>query len=414
MFTRTTLFRTRVVASVFLLGGTMALGLACGTRSHTTAQVVGLRSAAATAISAGSNHTCALLSNHKVECWGSNRYGQLGDGVKSHGRKDAQGFDFSPNPVLVSVVTNATAISAGGGHTCALLSNHRVKCWGYNDDGELGNGKTTNSSTPVPVSAVTNATAISAGEYHTCVLLSNHSVECWGYNDYLQLGDGRTTNSSTPVLVSGVTNATAISAGAGHTCALLSNHRVECWGDNYDSKLGNGKTKNSSTPVPVSSVTNATAISAGNDLTCALLSNHKIKCWGGNGYGQLGDGVKSHGHRDAEGFDFSPTPVPVSSVTNATAISAGNDLTCALLSNHRVKCWGENYEGELGNGSTTNSSTPVTVSAVTNATAISAGVNTCALLSNHTVECWGVNGAGQLGNGETTNSSTPVSVVGLS
>jgi alpha-tubulin suppressor-like RCC1 family protein len=399
MSARTALFRTRVVAGVVLLGGTMALGLACGTSSHAP---VG-----ATAISAGENLTCALLSNHKVECWGQKNFGN-GD------------LANSPTPVPVSALTNATQVSASTDHSCALLSNHKVKCWGANFYGELGNGKKTDSSTPVPVSAVANATQVSAGYIHTCALLSNHKVECWGNNGFGQLGDGTYGDSATPVQVKGVgdtgtlSNAAQISAGDMYTCALLSNHSVKCWGENNDGELGNGKKTDSSTPVPVSAITNAIQVSAGSLHTCALLSNHRVKCWGKNFAGELGDDINSHGHEDGEGVDFSPTPVPVRAVTNAIQVSVGLYHTCVLLTDHRVECWGNNSDGELGNGKRTDSSTSVPISAITNAVQISAGYDhNCALFSNRRVTCWGLNHDGELGNGETAYGSLPVRVVGL-
>ena len=171
MLTRTVLFHARLVVGVVLLGGTLTLGLACGTPSHVTGQVVGLQSV--TQISSRGNHTCALVSNHKVSCWGSNFSGELGNGKRKG----------SSTPVPVSGVTSATQVSSGGDHTCALLSDSTVSCWGNNYFGELGNGqlvdggKTIGSSTPVPVKGITNATSVSAGDDHTCALLSNHGVE---------------------------------------------------------------------------------------------------------------------------------------------------------------------------------------------------------------------------------------------
>jgi alpha-tubulin suppressor-like RCC1 family protein len=171
-----------------------------------------LANAAATAISAGYLHACALLTDGSVRCWGYNHLGELGNGTTG----------YSSPPVVVSGITTATAIAAGLDHTCALLTGGSVRCWGYNWAGELGNGTTTFSSTPVAVSGITTATAISAagtvyGQDHTCALLTGGSVTCWGYNGYRQLGDGTTTDGSTPVAVSGITTATAISGGVQDT-----------------------------------------------------------------------------------------------------------------------------------------------------------------------------------------------------
>ena len=166
-----------------------------------------------------------------------------------------------------------------------------------------------------------------------------------------------TTNSSTPVEVSGLSGAMAISVGDESACALLSGGTVECWGDNSNGKLGNGTTTNSLTPVAVTGLSGATVISVGEDSVCALLSGSTIECWGDNEYGQLGNGTTT-----TNACECSTTPVAVSGLSGATAISAGDNSACALLSGGTVECWGGNSYGELGNGTTTSSSTPVAVS----------------------------------------------------
>ena len=309
------------------------------------------------------------------------------------------------------------AVSAGGNHTCALLSGGTVWCWGQGDSGELGNGSEFSRLTPVQVGGITNATQISAGWWHTCAVLSTGTVKCWGNNYDGQLGDGTTANSSIPVPINGISTATQISAGGYHTCALLSGGTVKCWGANDSDQLGDGTTTDSSIPVSVNGISTATQISAGDADTCALLSGGTVECWGSNQYGQLGNGGPT-----GDG-SYSSTPVQVSDISNATQISAGGmdqpSHTCALLFGGTVKCWGYNYFGQLGNGTLTNSppwgiTTPVSVSGITTVTQVSTGYeHTCALLSGATVECWGNGGDGQLGTGTTDTAPTPISVVGL-
>jgi len=343
----------------------------------------------------GSTHTCALLSDGSAKCWGQNDEGQLGDGTNTN--KYA--------PVSVSNLSNAVAISAGFSHTCAVLSDGSAKCWGWNDYGQLGDGTNTNTNTPVSVSNLSNAVAIAAGGEHTCALLSDGSAKCWGWNEFGQLGDGTNTDTNTPVSVLNLSNAVAISAGDYYTCALLSDGSVKCWGGNFEGHLGDGTNTNTNTPVSVLNLSNAVAISAGDYHACALLLDGSAKCWGWNFEGQLGNGTNTDTN----------TPVSVLNLSNAVAISAGDSHTCALLSDGSAKCWGKNNVGQLGDGTNTNKYTPVSVSNLSNAVTISVGyTHTCALLSDGSAKCWGENDVGQLGDGTNTNTNTPVSVLNVS
>jgi alpha-tubulin suppressor-like RCC1 family protein len=217
----------------------------------------------------------------------------------------------------------------------------------------------------VAVSGLTGVTAIAIGEFSACAVTSG-AVQCWGFNPDGELGNGTTTGSTTPVPVSNLTGVTAISVAYQNACALLTGGSIACWGYDGDGELGdgNGATQTNSTiPVAVANIANATAIGSGDYHTCAVLTDGTAQCWGFNGDGELGIG--SNTGPDTSGFgacSFSPVAV-VSLPSGATAIAGGSSDTCALTGS-TVECWGNNDMGQLGNGTTTNSSTPVLVPAL--------------------------------------------------
>jgi alpha-tubulin suppressor-like RCC1 family protein len=365
------------------------------------------------AVAAGGQHTCALLSGGAVQCWGLNGNGQLGTG----------GTTGSLTPVAVAGLSGpAVAIAAGGAHTCAILAGGGIQCWGANASGQLGDGSASDSSTPVAVSGLVNAaTAIAAGGLHTCALLSGGTVQCWGDNDDGQLGSATDLGSFSPAPLSvGITGATAIAAGYQHTCALLSTGAVSCWGDNSEGQLGGVQTTLSDAPVAVlapgggSNLAGVSAIGAGPGYsTCAVLSGGAVDCWGSNAQGQLGASTTA----TCGGVPCSTTAVTVPAVV-ATAVASGGEDSYAAVSAGMVESWGDNGSGELGNGSTSaGSSSPVGVdtpggdAGLTGVVAITAGGgHACALLSTGTIVCWGDGVDGQLGNGGSAGAFVPVAV----
>jgi alpha-tubulin suppressor-like RCC1 family protein len=296
-------------------------------------------------------------------------------------------------------LSGVTAITAGNGHTCALLSGGTVACWGDNAYGELGNGSCTGpqqcsntdgayacSRNPVVVPGLNGVVAIAAGDdgAHTCALLSGGSVKCWGFGELGALGNGITTGPqtctwgsfnyttfTTPVAVSGLGGATSVAAGGDVSCALVSDGGVDCWGSNVVGQLGVGTATGpekcsvyacSTTPVAVSGLAAAaTSVVTGGADTCALLSGGTVECWGTNVQGGLGVGADAGMLQCDFGSQCSTVPVPVSGLAGVTSLVAGGDHTCALQANGMVWCLGNNNSGQLGNAASSTSPTAVRV-----------------------------------------------------
>ena len=406
-------------------------------------------------ISAGSNHSCALLANATVKCWGDGFYGQLGQGSTAKVGDTANEMGDNLLPIALGTGRTATAMSAGGSHTCALLDDGKVKCWGFGFGGELGQGSTSNignapfqmgdNLASVALGTGRTATAISAGNFDTCALLDNGTVKCWGYNFYGELGQGSASNvgdaanqmgDNLPAISLGTgRTATAISTGDFHTCALLDNGTVKCWGDGVYGKLGQGSMSNvgdapnemgdNLAPVSLGAGRTATAISAGNDFSCALLDNATVKCWGSGLYGELGQGSMSNVGDQLNQMGDNLAAVALGSGRTVTAISAGSSHSCAMFDNATVKCWGYGLYGRLGQGNTTNIGggpnqmgdflPPVNLGAGRTATAVHVGSSdSCAVLDNSSVKCWGLGLFGQLGQGSTANvGDAPLQMAGL-
>ncbi|MDI1437455.1 DUF4215 domain-containing protein [Polyangium sorediatum] len=384
-------------------------------------------------VSAGMEFNCARFGDGRIKCWGSNAQGQLGiEGDANMG--DGIGEMGAALPVTYLGGAKAIDIVSGAHHTCALLEDHSVRCWGLNDDGQLGLG-----TVDLGDDHTTTAIAIAAGAFHTCAILADGAVKCWGHNACGQLGLGDITNrggspedmgNNLPAVDLGAGNrAIAISAGLSHTCAILASGAVKCWGDGGLGKLGNGSPGSADClfPPPMGDLlpavdlgtgNTAIAISAGYQHTCVILQDGAVKCWGRNHDGRLGIGDTEHrGDEPGEMGDVLPA-VNLGTGNVAIAISAGNKHTCALLGGGEVKCWGSNASGQLGLGDTWGRGAmpghmgdalpAVDLGAGKTAVAVAAssagfGYHTCALLQGGAVKCWGSNTSGQLGLGDTQN-----------
>jgi hypothetical protein len=362
----------------------------------------------------------------------------------------ATGTALVPGSAHVAGVASATAVSTAEDHACALFTDGTVRCWGKNDQGQLGDGTRTSRLTPVAVRGLSGVIQVSAAPGYTCALVDagggSGPVKCWGAPSSWS-GVGPSHGTLVPVTIGGVTDAIAVSAGSGIACALLSDRTVECWGDNSRGELGNGTRASSSTPAIVPGLSGVQAVAAGDDTVCVIMqAAGAVRCWGSAGYYAP----------DVPLDTLTPTAVP--GVTGAVSVTASPYNACALLQAGAVECWAMSshpftpaalpglsgvkvfafsfdgqqtehtcvlfagggvkcrspnpYVGQDGNGSTsTNGDKLVAVRGLYDATTISAAdFYTCAVRSAGSVECWGLNEYGQLGNGTTTNSSTPVAV----
>ncbi|HEY3487623.1 MAG TPA: hypothetical protein VGL10_06120 [Gammaproteobacteria bacterium] len=391
------------------------------------------------------DHTCARLENGRVKCWGYNSHGQLGLGDFAT-RGNASG-DMGNELPMVNLGSGRTAVSivTGQTHTCVVLDNDELKCWGSNDAGKLGLGDTVDRGDDLnemgddlpAVDLGTNRTAVqvTAGQYHTCARLDNAQVKCWGWNDEGQLGigdddrrgdgPGEMGNNLPAIDLGTGRTAAQIAAGHDHTCAILDNGTVKCWGANWGGQLGYGNIVNrgdnpgemgdSLPAVDLGSGRTAVAIDGGYGYTCALLDNDQIKCWGDNDAGQLGLGdTDRRGNGPGEMGDDLPT-IDLGAGRTVVAFTAGIHHVCARLDNNRLKCWGYNANyGSLGLGDMDNRGDDademgdnlpfVNLGSGRTVRAVTAGmIHTCALLDNDKVKCWGHGADGELGLGDLDN-----------
>lgn len=379
--------------------GNGRLGDGSETDRLTAVDVLGLGSGVI-AITVGDAHSCALTNAGAVKCWGENTSGTLGDGTETH----------RPTAVNVSGLTSGVvAIAAGNRHTCALTTTGGVKCWGDNQFGQLGDMSTMTRLTAVDVSQLgSGVKAIAAGGSHSCALTIAGEVRCWGRNQHGQLGDDSTTDRSFSEAVGGLASGVkAIAAGGSHSCAVNDAGGVKCWGGNSNGQLGDNSFSNRLLPVDVSGLASGVAaIAAGSSHSCAVTSGGAVTCWGSNDLGQVGDGSSSQ----------RLSAVAVGGLgSGAAKIAAGASHSCALNSIGGVQCWGENKDGRVGDGTTTQRLAAVQTSGLTSGVlAVAAGFShSCAVTGTGGAKCWGNNSDGQLGDNSTTTRLSAVDVSGF-
>lgn len=333
-----------------------------------------------TAIAAGGSHSCALFSDGSVKCWGSNAYRQLGLGNTTNRGSGANHMGDNLPFISLGTGRTATAIAAGANHTCALLDNSALKCWGYNAFGQLGLGHALDQGVAAnqmgdnlnAVSLGTGRTALSlsAGASHTCARLDNNTLKCWGLNADGQLGQENTTNYGSAggqmgdallaIALGTGRSALEVSAGGNHTCARLDNNTVKCWGYNLLGQLGQGKkltvgdsANQMGNSLPASALgTGRTALGviAGTSHSCARLDNSTVKCWGSSTNGQGGLGTTQAAGDNPNEMGDNLAAISLGTGRTVVSLSSTGNHACALLDNDTVKCWGSNASGQLGLG----------------------------------------------------------------
>ncbi len=419
----------------------------------------------ATDIAAGSAHTCVLTSAGGVKCWGSNWSGQIGIGTVG---------GFVPNAVTpVGLQEGVASIAAGGSHTCVIAVSGALKCWGSNRFGQLGDGTTIDRAEPTDVIGLQGGVIqVAPGVFHTCALLTDDTVKCWGRDSFGQLGvrpneecdglpikigpleigiasatSGPEPCALTPLTVNALgTSIATLSGGGNNTCAVTTSGGVKCWGGGSAGALGRPATEScfdwvwpspcERSPVDVcvafdeiqnacsEALTGAQEVAMGGIHTCALMSDGTVRCWGINTGGELGE-------RGQCIVDCPPSPVCQEFdasrgecrlvLNEIQAIGAGSGHSCALTREGGVKCWGDNLINlQLGDAGACGLECPLPTDVcstsscdapLSGAAALSVGGgHSCAVTFDGGVQCWGANGSGQLGADCCRDQGAPVTV----
>jgi alpha-tubulin suppressor-like RCC1 family protein/predicted flap endonuclease-1-like 5' DNA nuclease len=367
-------------------------------------------------VATGNAQSCGILANGSLMCWGGgDNWGAQGNGLATNSNLQ------SPSWVDLGAGLTAESVAFGNHYGCAVLSDGSLKCWGKNDDGQVGDGTTADKHSPVAVSLGTGRTAdaVAMGNAHTCALLDNGSVQCWGDDTWGDLGNGAgVTDRLSPseyVDFGAGRTAVALDVGTDHSCAVLDNGSLMCWGRDHRGQLGNGGTTTADQHSPVfadlGTGRTAIAVSTGHIHTCAILDDGSLKCWGSDDDGRLGNGAVT-------GDQPSPVLVDLGAGRTAVAVVAAMYNTCAILDDGSLTCWGDDLHGQLANGQTVNADqpSPVSVNLGTGRTAVAISIyalHACAILDDASMKCWGIDAAGSLGNGAgTTTTYVPGLVTG--
>ncbi len=297
-----------------------------------------------TSISTGQGHACAVATSAAAYCWGDNFVGQLGDGT------DAD--KPSPGPVTGGITFESVAV--GPSHSCGLDRSGNGYCWGANN-GQLGNGGTNPGviTSPTAVAGGLTFSQLAAGLYHTCGIATGGAAYCWGWNDQGRLGDGNPTSYElSPVAVAGGLSFSSITVGWSHSCGLTADGSAYCWGVNNDGQLGDGTTTDRLQPTAVVSGVFFQSINAQESRTCGVTASGEAYCWGDNYDDRLGTQT---------GANPQTSPALVVGDLVFTSVVSGGQYSCGLVESGAAYCWGINFRGALGNGSETDTQIPAAV-----------------------------------------------------
>ncbi|CAM9212563.1 unnamed protein product [Sphacelaria rigidula] len=385
------------------------------------------------ALDVGESHVCATVGS-TPKCWGANQWGQLGRGDTEDTGDEAD--EMGDSLIVVDMGTGETVsdFALGGEFTCAILDSGSIKCFGYNTEGQLGQGNTSNVGDEademgdallvVDLGTGVTVTEVTTGCQHSCALIDDGDVKCFGYNNYGQLGQGTTDNigddagemgDDLAVVDLGDLSATSIAAGCDFTCAIVDDGSVMCWGRNTWGQLGTGDDQDVLDEAGESVVavdldgSSASAIAAGEGHVCALLDDSSVKCWGRNNNGQLGQGDNVDRGDTADSLGANLAAIEFGDSDVPTAIDCGSFFTCALMDDSSIKCFGDNGDGQLGIGSDVSEVGTLPTDMGANLTAVDlggsaseiavGGSSMCAVLDDESVKCWGRGRSGQLGQG---------------